>query len=71
MNLSIIVVNWNSVDYLRACLASVYQTVREIEFEIIVVDNASGDGCEAMLQREYPEARPVRRDNGMSRTAAW
>jgi len=59
MNLSIIVVNWNSVDYLRACLASVYQTVREIEFEIIVVDNASGDGCEAMLQREYPEARLI------------
>lgn len=59
MDLSIIIVNWKSVRYLRDCLASLYRQVRELEFEVIVVENASGDGCEAMLAREYPQVRMV------------
>jgi hypothetical protein len=55
MDLSIIIVNWNSADYLRACLASVYVSVRETQFEIIVVDNGSRDGCEAMLREHFPK----------------
>lgn len=54
MDLSIIVVNWHSTDYLRACLDSVYKVTEGVDFEIIVVDNASGDGCKAMLQSEFP-----------------
>lgn len=41
MDLSIIYVNWNSVDYLRESIASVLEHTRNISFEIIVVDNAS------------------------------
>lgn len=33
--------NWNSIDYLRECIASVYQYTRGISFEIVVIDNAS------------------------------
>ncbi|HYB60463.1 MAG TPA: glycosyltransferase [Methylomirabilota bacterium] len=54
MDLSIIIVNWNSTDYLRACLGSIYRFVRGIEFEVIVVDNASNDPCEHMLRQEFP-----------------
>lgn len=54
MDLSIIIVNWNSADYLRACLASIYRFVRGIEFEVIVVDNASNDRCEQMLREGFP-----------------
>ncbi len=54
MDLSIIIVNWNSADYLRACLGSIYRFVRGIEFEVIVVDNASNDHCEQMLREEFP-----------------
>ena len=39
--LSIIFVNWNSTDYLRECIASIYEYTRNISFEIIIVDNAS------------------------------
>jgi GT2 family glycosyltransferase len=59
MDLSIVVVNWNSTDYLRGCLASVYKTVRDVHFEVIVVDNSSGDGCEAMLASEFKGARYI------------
>ena len=54
MELSIIIVNWNSADYLRECLLSLYRETRGITFEVIVVDNASYDGCGEMLARECP-----------------
>lgn len=54
MDLSIIIVNWNSADYVRACVDSLYRFLRGIEFEIIVVDNASGDHCEEMLRENFP-----------------
>src|SRR5207244_796979 len=56
MDLSIIIVNWKSADFVRKCLASIYETSKEIRFEIIVVDNSSFDGCGEMLAREFPEA---------------
>jgi N-acetylglucosaminyl-diphospho-decaprenol L-rhamnosyltransferase len=55
--LSIIIVNWNSKDYLRKCLQSIYANARGISFEIIVVDGASFDGCGEMLAREFPEVK--------------
>jgi N-acetylglucosaminyl-diphospho-decaprenol L-rhamnosyltransferase len=60
MDLSIICVNWNSVDYLRECLTSIYQMTRSTSFEIIVVDNASPEGDVAVLEREFPEIKLVR-----------
>ncbi|MGD0792495.1 MAG: glycosyltransferase family 2 protein [Terriglobales bacterium] len=57
MDLSIIIVNWKSANYLRSCLSSVYCATRGIEFEVIVVDNASDDGCENIIKEEFPRAR--------------
>ena len=54
IDLSIIIVNWNSSDYVRACLRSIYNETRGLDFEIIVVDNASFDGCESILKEEFP-----------------
>src|ERR1700676_184728 len=55
MDLSIICVNWNSLVYLRECIASVYEQTREISFEIIVVDNASPEGGMDTLLEQFPE----------------
>jgi len=47
MKLSIIIVSYNSKDYTRECIESIREFGKGIEYEIIVVDNASGDGsCE-------------------------
>ena len=59
IDLSIIIVNWKSADYLRACLTSVFQHTEGICLEVIVVDNASGDGCEAILEKEFPSVRLI------------
>ncbi len=54
MDLSIICVNWNSLDYLRACLRRVYETTHEISFEVVVVDNASPEGGIDSLNELFP-----------------
>lgn len=55
MDLSIIIVNWNTCDLLRQCLKSVYDTVHGLSFEVIVVDNGSSDGSVEMVRREFPQ----------------
>ncbi|MFZ5994752.1 MAG: glycosyltransferase family 2 protein [Thermodesulfobacteriota bacterium] len=54
MDISFIIVNWNTKNLLRNCLNSIRKTVQGIAFEIIVVDNASHDGSVAMLREEFP-----------------
>lgn len=53
--LSIIIVNWNSKDYVRECLRSLEKHVTSA-YEAIVVDGASFDGCAEMLATEFPAA---------------
>ena len=59
MDLSIIIVNWNTRDMLRSCLASI-PAEAELQTEIIVIDNASGDGSADMVAEELPSARLIR-----------
>ena len=59
MDLSVIIINCSTEDYLRDCLRSVFATVKEIDFEVIVVDNASNDGSMAMLKVEFPHIRRI------------
>ena len=56
INISVIVVNWNTKDLLKKCLDSVYRTIDNLIIEVIVVDNASTDGSLAMLENDFPLA---------------
>lgn len=55
MKLSIIIVNWNSLGYLRKCLTSLYEHVRDLSFEVIVVDNASPEPGIESLNADFPD----------------
>jgi GT2 family glycosyltransferase len=59
MDISIIIVNRNTRDLLQNCLESISKTVRNINYEIIVVDNASQDGSDAMLKDKYPQVKVI------------
>lgn len=50
MDLSIIIVNWNTKRYLRACLESIRANPPSGEYEVIVVDNASDDDSAQMVR---------------------
>ncbi len=49
---AVVIVNYNTRECLRACLATVRS---EAPSEVIVVDNASSDGSVEMVQAEYPD----------------
>lgn len=56
-DLSVIIVNYNSTEDLRACLASIDRETAGIGFEVIVVDNASsGDGLDS-VRASFPRVR--------------
>ena len=54
MNLSIIIVNYNTKDLLRRCLRSIYDrytvNIRRYTIEIIVIDNGSTDGSQGYIK---------------------
>ena len=68
--LSIIIVNWNTREFLRACLRSIYATLDPISFEVIVADNASDDGSAEMVSSDFPEVLLVRNNENVGFAAA-
>jgi GT2 family glycosyltransferase len=59
MDLSVIIVNWNTKEMLRDCLASLPAATEGLEIETLVVDNASHDGSPEMIIQEFPEVRLI------------
>lgn len=57
LDLSIVIVNWNTQVLLRQCLTSILKDAEALHVELIVVDNASRDSSVAMVRREFPDAR--------------
>lgn len=55
LELSIIIVNWNSADYLIDCVWSIREQTKSIRYEIIVVENGSFDDCKEKLSKKYPD----------------
>lgn len=54
-DLTISIVSYNSLSFLRECLNSILSSPPGVGHEIIVVDNASGDGTDEFVKRNYPE----------------
>jgi N-acetylglucosaminyl-diphospho-decaprenol L-rhamnosyltransferase len=59
LDLAIIIVNFNTRDYLHNCLTAIYDSRGDFSFEVCVVDNASSDGSADMVRAEFPQARLI------------
>lgn len=68
-DISLIIVNRNVGELLSRCLASI-KTAGGIRCEVIIVDNASTDGSQAMLARKYPEAKLIANSQNLGFAAA-
>ena len=53
IDVSVIIVNYNTKDLLRDCINSIKEQTKNISFEIIVSDNGSSDGSIEMLKAEF------------------
>lgn len=54
IDLSIIIVNWNSWAYLQKCIMSIMENAEELKYEIIVVDNCSSDNSVENIALYFP-----------------
>lgn len=64
MKLSIIIVTYNSIEYLSDCLKSIQNTDKD-KFEILVVDNNSVDGSPEFIESEFPRALLIRNNENV------
>ena len=65
MDISIIIVNWNSVAYLRACVASIRRFTEQLTYEIIIVDNASPAGDAQVIEFEFSDIVFIKSDENL------
>lgn len=61
--LSIIIVSYNTRDFLKACLLSLRETIKDTSFEIIVVDNDSSDNSTDMIKKDFPGVTLIENTN--------
>jgi len=65
MDLSIIIISYNTKDLLKKCLLSIEKTINDYSYEIIIVDNASKDGTIEMIKNEFPQVHLVINNNNI------
>jgi GT2 family glycosyltransferase len=59
LDVSIVIVTYKCREAARACLASIFETTAGMDLEVIVLDNASGDGTVEMVRSEFPRVRLI------------
>lgn len=59
LDVSIIIVNWNTRDLLQKCLQHLESTIEKVDYETIVVDNDSADGSQALVRETFPAVRLI------------
>jgi len=60
MNLSIILLSWNTAALLADCLRYIPAGADGLQYHVIVVDNASTDGSADMVARDFPAVQLIR-----------
>jgi GT2 family glycosyltransferase len=61
-DISIIIVSWNTKDYLLKCLDAVDRHSGNLDLEIIVVDNGSSDQSSQAVMEQYPDVKIIQND---------
>jgi GT2 family glycosyltransferase len=64
-DLSIIIVSWNTKEYLLNCLRSLSQGEGKDSREIIIIDNGSRDGSGSEVRRLFPAVRLIENDSNL------
>jgi len=59
IDVSVVIVSWNTREILRDCLRSVFEQTRDVSFDVCVVDNNSHDGSAEMVRAEFPEVKLI------------
>lgn len=60
LTVSIIIVNWNTKDFLNDCLLSIPSGAGGISYEILIVDNASTDDSINFIENNFPNVKLIK-----------
>ena len=69
--LAVVIVNYNTGDYLGRCLASLERCRGDIETDVLVIDNASSDGSHMKAVAAHPWARLIENPTNVFLSPAW
>lgn len=64
-DLSVIILSYNTQQLLDNCLTSIYKQIKEISFEIIVLDNSSRDKSVQLVKNKYPKIKLIISDKNL------
>ena len=70
IDLSIIIVNYNTKDLLQDCLVSVLASKGDFSFEVTVIDNASQDDSVQMVTDKFPQVKLIRSSENLGFSVA-
>lgn len=70
VDLTIIIVNYNSMAYLKKCLNSIINSQYKVNVEIFVSDNNSKDGSIDMVKNEFPQVFLIENKNNLGYSGA-
>ena len=59
MDLSVILLNYNTRELTRKCLASIFASKTNYSFEVIVADNGSKDESVEMIRKDFPQVKVI------------
>jgi N-acetylglucosaminyl-diphospho-decaprenol L-rhamnosyltransferase len=59
MDLSIVIVNWNSIEFTKQCIESIAAHLSGPTYEIVVVDNASSDDSCSVIRKLFPSTKLI------------
>ncbi len=59
MSLSIIILNYKTKNLVKYCIKGIKLVGLKLDYEIIVIDNASQDGTPEMIRKEFPEVKLI------------
>lgn len=65
MDLSIIIVNFNTSRLLQDCLSSIFKYGLKHKFSVVVVDNASSDGSAEMVEKKFPKVKVIKSEKNL------
>ena len=71
MKTAVVILNWNTKDYLRKFLPGLIASTEGLDAEVIVADSASTDGSLEFLSREFPGIRQIPLDRNYGFTGGY
>ena len=71
MKTAVVILNWNTKDYLRKFLPGLIASTEGLDAEVIVADSASTDGSLDVLSREFPGIRQIPLDKNYGFTGGY